>query len=46
MNRRIPIVGDAVVDKAFGTGAVKVTPSHDPVDFEIARGRNYRLSTC
>ncbi len=37
MNRRIPIVGDPVVDKAFGTGAVKVTPSHDPVDFEIAR---------
>ncbi len=35
MNRRIPIVGDDAVDKAFGTGAVKVTPAHDPVDFEI-----------
>ncbi len=35
MNRRIPIVGDDAVDKAFGTGAVKVTPAHDPTDFEI-----------
>jgi len=35
MGRRIPIVGDDAVDKAFGTGAVKVTPAHDPVDFEI-----------
>jgi len=43
MNRRIPIVGDAVVDKAFGTGAVKVTPSHDPVDFEIARRQKLPL---
>jgi valyl-tRNA synthetase len=34
-DRRIPIVGDAAVDPAFGTGAVKVTPAHDPVDFEI-----------
>jgi valyl-tRNA synthetase len=40
MNRRIPIVADAIVDKAFGTGAVKVTPSHDPVDFEIAQRHN------
>jgi valyl-tRNA synthetase len=43
MNRRIPIVGDAVVDKAFGTGAVKVTPSHDPVDFEIAQRQKLQL---
>jgi valyl-tRNA synthetase len=35
MNRRIPIVADAAVDKSFGTGAVKITPSHDPTDFEI-----------
>lgn len=35
-NRQIPIVGDAVVDQAFGSGAVKVTPAHDPTDFEIA----------
>ena len=37
MNRRIPIVADAAVDPEFGTGAVKVTPAHDPNDFEIGR---------
>ncbi|MFH1331393.1 MAG: valine--tRNA ligase [Actinomycetota bacterium] len=36
MGREIPIVGDPAVDPAFGTGAVKVTPAHDPTDFEIA----------
>ncbi len=35
--RRIPIVGDAHVDPAFGTGMVKVTPAHDPNDFEIGQ---------
>ncbi|MGH2595646.1 MAG: valine--tRNA ligase, partial [Actinomycetota bacterium] len=35
--REIPIVADPAVDPAFGTGAVKVTPAHDPNDFEIAR---------
>jgi valyl-tRNA synthetase len=35
MGRRIPIIADSVVDPAFGTGAVKVTPAHDPTDFEI-----------
>ncbi len=35
--RRIPIVADPHVDPAFGTGAVKVTPAHDPDDFEIGR---------
>ena len=35
--RRIPIVADAHVDPQFGTGAVKVTPAHDPNDFEIGR---------
>ena len=43
MNRRIPIVADAIVDKAFGTGAVKVTPAHDPVDFEIAQRHKLEL---
>ena len=37
MNRRIPIVADAAVEKDFGTGAVKVTPAHDPTDFEIGQ---------
>jgi valyl-tRNA synthetase len=36
MNREIPIVADDVVDPDFGSGAVKVTPAHDAVDFEIA----------
>ena len=35
--RRIPIVADSHVDPEFGTGAVKVTPAHDPNDFEIGR---------
>ena len=35
--RRIPVVADSHVDPAFGTGAVKVTPAHDPNDFEIGR---------
>ncbi len=35
MNRRIPIIADAAVDKEFGTGAVKMTPAHDPTDFEV-----------
>ncbi|NNC92795.1 MAG: valine--tRNA ligase, partial [Acidimicrobiia bacterium] len=34
-DRQIPIVADAAVDPEFGTGAVKVTPAHDPNDFEI-----------
>jgi valyl-tRNA synthetase len=36
-NRSIPIVADEQVDPSFGTGAVKVTPAHDPNDFEIGR---------
>jgi valyl-tRNA synthetase len=36
-NRRIPIVADEQVDPTFGTGAVKVTPAHDPNDFEIGQ---------
>lgn len=36
VGREIPIVADEAVDPEFGSGAVKVTPAHDPVDFEIA----------
>jgi valyl-tRNA synthetase len=36
VGRELPIVGDDAVDPDFGTGAVKVTPAHDPNDFEIA----------
>jgi valyl-tRNA synthetase len=40
MGREIPIVADAGVDPTFGTGAVKVTPAHDPTDFEIGMRHN------
>jgi valyl-tRNA synthetase len=37
MNREIPVIADAMVDREFGTGAVKITPAHDPNDFEVGR---------
>ncbi|MFC1735977.1 valine--tRNA ligase [Candidatus Hydrogenedentota bacterium] len=40
MDREIPIVEDDLVDPEFGTGAVKVTPAHDPNDFEMGRKHN------
>jgi len=40
LNREIPIIADDFVDSSFGTGAVKVTPAHDPNDFEIAQRHN------
>jgi valyl-tRNA synthetase len=40
LEREIPIVADEAVDPAFGTGAVKVTPAHDPTDFEIGLRHN------
>jgi len=40
LNREIPIIADEYVDKEFGTGALKVTPGHDPDDFEIGRRHN------
>ncbi len=41
--RRIPVVADRYVDKSFGTGAVKITPAHDPNDFEV--GYRHSLPT-
>lgn len=35
MNREIPVIADDYVDKEFGTGVVKITPAHDPNDFEV-----------
>jgi valyl-tRNA synthetase len=35
VNREIPVIGDSYVDKEFGTGALKITPAHDPNDFEV-----------
>ncbi|MEW5989203.1 MAG: valine--tRNA ligase [Chloroflexota bacterium] len=37
LRREIPVIGDTYVDRAFGTGALKITPGHDPNDFEIGR---------
>jgi valyl-tRNA synthetase len=37
VERRVPIIADERVEPAFGTGAVKITPGHDPIDFEIGR---------
>ena len=45
IGRRIPIVADEAVDTEFGTGSVKVTPAHDPTDFEIGRRHNLEFVT-
>ena len=37
IGRRLPVIGDAAVELGFGTGALKVTPGHDPTDFEIGQ---------
>jgi len=41
INRKIPIIGDSHVEKDFGTGALKITPAHDPADFII--GKRHQL---
>ncbi|MFW6720370.1 valine--tRNA ligase [Streptomyces sp. MAR4 CNY-716] len=43
--RRIPVIADEHVDPEFGTGAVKVTPAHDPNDFEIGRRHDLPMLT-
>jgi valyl-tRNA synthetase len=40
VNREIPVITDERVEREFGTGAVKVTPAHDPVDFELGKHHN------
>ena len=40
LNREIPVIADEYVDREFGTGALKVTPGHDPNDYEIGRRHN------
>ena len=42
MNREIPLIADEMADREFGTGAVKITPAHDPNDFEV--GRRHHLA--
>lgn len=43
VNKKIPVVADDYVDKEFGTGAVKMTPAHDPNDFEVAKRHNLEI---
>jgi valyl-tRNA synthetase len=43
LDREIPIIADKRVDRSFGTGAVKITPAHDPLDWDI--GRTHSLPT-
>ncbi len=40
VNREIPLIADEYVDKEFGTGCVKITPAHDPNDFEVGKRHN------
>ena len=42
MRRPIPVIADAAVDPAFGTGALKITPGHDPTDFEVGERHGLR----
>jgi valyl-tRNA synthetase len=44
-DRIVPIIGDDYVKEEFGTGAVKITPAHDPNDFEIGKRHNLKLIT-
>ncbi|GAB0174793.1 MAG: valine--tRNA ligase [Candidatus Altimarinota bacterium] len=44
VNKEIPIIADDMVDMEFGTGAVKITPAHDPSDFEFAKRHNLRTN--
>ena len=46
MNREIPIIADEMVDREFGTGAVKITPAHDPNDFEVGKRHQLRGNRC
>ncbi len=43
LNRKIPVIADSYVDRAFGTGALKVTPAHDINDFEIGKRHNLQI---
>ncbi|MCL0076570.1 valine--tRNA ligase [Dehalococcoidia bacterium] len=43
VGREIPVIADEAVDPSFGTGAVKITPAHDPVDFEVAQRQTLPL---
>ncbi|MFT3983227.1 MAG: valine--tRNA ligase [Lachnospiraceae bacterium] len=43
VNKEIPVISDSYVDQEFGTGVVKITPAHDPNDFEVGKRHNLEL---
>lgn len=43
VNKEIPVIADAYVDMEFGTGVVKITPAHDPNDFEVGKRHNLEI---
>jgi valyl-tRNA synthetase len=43
IGRRLPVIADAAVERSFGTGALKVTPGHDPLDYEIGERHGLEL---
>ena len=46
VNREIPIIADSYVEKEFGTGMVKITPAHDPNDYEVGKRHNLEIIEC
>jgi len=46
IERVIPVIADEAVDPAFGTGALKITPGHDPVDFEVGQRHGLETIVC
>ena len=43
LGREIPVIADDYVDREFGTGALKITPAHDPNDYEIGQRHKLKL---
>ncbi|HEY8646290.1 MAG TPA: valine--tRNA ligase [Gaiellaceae bacterium] len=46
VERRVPVIADERVEREFGTGALKITPGHDPTDFEIGRDHGLPEPSC
>lgn len=45
VDRNLPVIGDEFVDREFGTGCVKITPAHDPNDYEVGKRHNLQFIT-
>ena len=45
-DRKIPVICDEMVDREFGTGAVKITPAHDPNDYDCGKVRKIFTQSC